>query len=63
MRWVDVPSLEVTISEQVYEPLGEGLVRFRSGSFTADIEFDRDGFVVAYPSIARRLVGAAASAD
>ena len=56
MRWVDVPSLEVTTSEQQYEPLGNGLVRFRSGSFTADIRFDENAFVVDYPGIARRLV-------
>ena len=54
MRWVDVPSLEVIKSEQQYEPLGNGLVRFRSGSFTAEIGFDEDEFVVDYPGIARR---------
>ena len=37
-----------------YEPLGERRVRFSSGSFSADIEFDGDGFVVNYPGIARR---------
>jgi uncharacterized protein len=55
MRWVDVPSLEVSRSEQRYEPLGDGLVRFRAGSFTADIQFDADGFVVTYPGLARRV--------
>lgn len=54
MQWVDVPSLEVTKSEQQYEPLGDGLIRFRSGSFTADIQFDTNGFVVDYPGIALR---------
>jgi hypothetical protein len=54
MRWVDVPSLEVTCSEQRYEPLGNRLVRFRAGSFTADIEFDEQEFVTDYPGIARR---------
>ena len=54
MRWVDVPSLEITTSEQRYEPLGHRLVRFRSGRFTADIQFDEQGFVVDYPGIARR---------
>lgn len=54
MRWVDVPSLEVTASEQRYEPLGNGLIRFRSGTFTADIKFDEDGFVFDYPGIAQR---------
>jgi uncharacterized protein len=54
MRWVDVPSLEVSESRQRYEPLGDARVRFRSGSFSADIQFDSDGFVVSYPGIARR---------
>jgi uncharacterized protein len=51
MRWVDVPTLEVSRSEQRYEPLGGGLVRFRSGAFEADIRFDDDGYVVHYPGI------------
>ena len=55
MQWVDVPSLEVTKSEQRYEPLGGRVIRFRSGSFTADIEFDESEFVVDYPGIARRV--------
>jgi hypothetical protein len=55
MRWVDVPSLEVTRSDQRYEPLGNGLVGFRSGDFSARIEFDEQGFVVDYPGIARRV--------
>lgn len=58
MRWVDVPSLEISISEQVYEPLGNGLVRFTAGSFTADIQFDEDAFVVHYPGIANRRLAA-----
>jgi len=54
MRWVDVPSLEVSMSEQRYEPLGDGVVRFRAGEFVSDIAFDADGFVVSYPGIAKR---------
>lgn len=54
MQWVDVPSLEVIESEQRYEPLGNGLIRFRSGNFTAVIQFDENGFVVDYPGVARR---------
>ena len=54
MRWVEVPSLEFSESRQRYEPLGNARVRFRSGSFSADIQFDSDGFVVSYPGIARR---------
>jgi len=55
MRWIDVPSLDVIRSEQRYEPLGNGLVRFRAGNFTADIQFDEHAFVVDYPGIGRRL--------
>jgi hypothetical protein len=54
MRWVDVPSLEVRTSEQRYDPLGDGVVRFKAGTFSADIRFDDAGFVVHYPGIARR---------
>jgi hypothetical protein len=54
MRWVDVPSLEVRLSEQRYEPLGSGVVRFRAGDFVSDITFDPDGFVVDYPGIGAR---------
>jgi len=54
MCWVDVPSLEVSRSEQRYEPLGNGFVRFSSGGFTADIRFDEDGYVLDYPGIASR---------
>jgi uncharacterized protein len=55
MRFVDVPSLETQTSEQRYEPLGGDVVRFRSGSFTADLVFDADGFVLEYPGLARRV--------
>jgi uncharacterized protein len=55
MRWVEVPSLEVTQSEQRYEPLGNGVIRFRAGDFTADIRFDEEGFVVDYPGLAKRV--------
>lgn len=54
MRWVDVPSLEVHMSEQRYEPLGDGLVRFRAADLVSDITFDAAGFVVNYPGIGAR---------
>ena len=57
MRWVEVPSLDVSMSEQRYEPLGDGVVRFSSGSFTADIQFDEAGFVTSYPGIGSRISG------
>jgi len=62
MAWVSVPDLEVHAERQRYtfvgdEPDGATLVRFDSldGSFTAEIRFDADGFVLDYPGIARRL--------
>jgi uncharacterized protein len=55
MSFVHVPSLEVTRSEQRYEPVGDGIVRYRSGSFVADISFDADGFVTHYEKLAERV--------
>ena len=60
MRWVDVPSLVVTPSEQRYEPLGNDVIRFRAADFTADIRFDEDGFVVDYPGARETRVDPAA---
>jgi uncharacterized protein len=55
MAFVDVPSLEVSRSEQRYEPIREGVVRYSSGSFVAEIEFDADGFVTRYEGLAERV--------
>ncbi len=54
MRWVDVPSLQVSMSAQRYEPLADAVVRFRAGGFVSDITFDPEGFVVNYPGIGTR---------
>jgi hypothetical protein len=54
MRWVDVPSLEVSLSEQRYELVGNGVIRFTAGDFLSDITFDADGFVLDYPGIGAR---------
>jgi hypothetical protein len=54
MRWVEVPSLEASLSEQRYEPLGDGVVRFSAGDFVSEITFDADGFVINYPGIGAR---------
>jgi uncharacterized protein len=55
MAFVDVPSLEVSRSEQRYEPIREGVVLYSSGSFVAEIEFDADGFVTRYEGLAERV--------
>jgi hypothetical protein len=55
--FVRLPDLEVVPSRQRYTVLEEGRVRYesRDSGFTADLEVDADGFVVAYPSLAARL--------
>jgi hypothetical protein len=55
MQFVRVPSLEIVPSKQRYEPLGGRVVRYSSGSFAADIEFDADGFVTVYEGFLERL--------
>jgi hypothetical protein len=55
MAWVSVPDLTVLPSRQAYTPLGRGRIRFASGDFRSDIEFDDEGFVVDYPGLATRL--------
>ncbi|GGW95934.1 putative glycolipid-binding domain-containing protein [Streptomyces lomondensis] len=55
MAWVSVPDLAVRPSQQTYRHRGPGRVRFASGGFHSDLEFDEEGFVVDYPSLARRL--------
>ena len=59
VAWVSVPGLVVRPSRQVYTHLGRtdggGHVRYASGDFRSDLEFDADGCVVDYPGLARRL--------
>jgi hypothetical protein len=57
MAWVSLPDLKVHRSQQRYEHLEPGRVRFSSGDFTADLELDADGLVVVYPGLARRVSG------
>jgi len=57
MAWVEVPSLRVLRSEQVYASGGAGAVRYANGSrdFAAELRVDGDGMVVEYPTLARRV--------
>jgi hypothetical protein len=55
MQFVRVPELEVVSSEQRYEPLGDRVVRYSSGSFSTEIEFDADGFVTDYRGFLERV--------
>ncbi|MBO1334118.1 putative glycolipid-binding domain-containing protein [Streptomyces sp. VRA16 Mangrove soil] len=59
MAWVAVPELTVTPSRQTYTHLGPtenggARVRYASGTFRADVEFDAEGLVVDYPRLAHR---------
>jgi hypothetical protein len=61
MAWVSVPALSVHADGQRYSFVrSEGehrVIRYEAtdGTFAADITFDREGIVVDYPGIARRL--------
>ena len=55
MALVSVPDLRFAPSEQRYEHVLSGVVRFFSGDFAADLVLDRDGLVVTYPDLAERV--------
>ncbi|TCB92863.1 hypothetical protein E0H26_23680 [Micromonospora zingiberis] len=54
VAWVLVPSLTVLPAEQVYTALGPNRFRYASGSFSAEIDVDPEGFVRHYPGLADR---------
>ncbi|MGH3716050.1 MAG: putative glycolipid-binding domain-containing protein [Micromonosporaceae bacterium] len=54
MVFITVPELVVTPNEQTYTVLGEGRIRYQSGTFSAELEFDSDGYVRHYPGLATR---------
>ena len=61
MAWVSVPDLAVHVSPQRYTFIrregDRSIVRYESGSrdFVAELVFDSDGFVIAYPGIGHRV--------
>jgi hypothetical protein len=55
MRFVRVPELAAEPAWQRYEPLGNRVVRYRSGGYQADITFDADGFVTLYQDYLERV--------
>jgi len=55
MAFVTVPDLTVSRSDQRYTPLGDGVVNYASGNFSADIHFDADGVVRLYEDYLERL--------
>jgi hypothetical protein len=60
MAWIDVPSLQVLPSTQVYASVDDDVTRrvaFSSddGDFSVTLTVDDDGLVADYPKLARRL--------
>ena len=62
MAWVEVPSLRVIRSQQIYQLRridvdGTSVVRYIGlhRSFQGDLSVDRDGLVIDYPQLARRV--------
>jgi uncharacterized protein len=57
MAWVAVPELSVHRSEQRYEPIDGGTVRYvgKHRDFVGELTFDRDGLVIRYPQLAERV--------
>ena len=55
MAFVEVPELTVVRNDQRYQPKGDRVVRYSSGTFAADIAFDEDGFVTTYEGFLERL--------
>ena len=57
MAWIEVPSLRVIRSDQVYASSTPGRVRYRGtgGDDQAELTVDSDGIVIDYPGLATRL--------
>ena len=59
VAWVSLPDLGVHVSRQRYTHIarasGGAVVKFESGRYAADVEFDAAGFVRDYPGLARRV--------
>lgn len=61
MAWVEMPSLRVLRSDQIYSSLWNGdrkMVRYTSSNrdFSADLTVDSYGLVIDYPTLARRVI-------
>jgi hypothetical protein len=57
MVYVNLPDLSVELVRQRYRTDGTqtSMVTFTSGDFTADLTVDREGIVLDYPGLARRI--------
>jgi hypothetical protein len=55
MAWIEVPSLRVLRSDQVYASSTPGRVRYADGDDQAELTVDSDGIVIDYPGLATRL--------
>src|SRR5690606_30848372 len=55
MAYDSLPDLVVAPSEQTYTVRDNRRIQSASGDFTADLEFDQDGYVYHYPGLASRV--------
>lgn len=59
MVFVDLPSLDVELTQQRYRTVSVGaeqsVVSFATAAFQAELSVDADGLVIDYPGLARRL--------
>jgi uncharacterized protein len=55
MCFIRVPELTAEPAWQRYEPRGNGVVRYHSRGYLADITFDADGFVTLYQDYLERV--------
>jgi uncharacterized protein len=55
MQFVRVPELTAESTKQRYEPTGDRVVRYSSGSFQSEIAFDSEGFVTHYRGFLERV--------
>lgn len=46
--WIRVPGPGIEVVHQTYEPLGRGFLRYRAGSFAAELTVDGDGLPIRY---------------
>ena len=55
VAWIMMPSLQVIPARHLYTTLGEGRVRYESGTFAADLTVDADGYIRRYPGLAELI--------
>lgn len=68
MAFISVPDLAVSANDQRYEHVrrlegGGAVVRYSSGSFSSELTYDAEGFVVDYPQLGSRVYPPSSAAN